>query len=95
LDAHNFDWVHLYMTFQEDEAEVLNHGLFKGALLHFEVEMVLMEDVKDSYYDLMMLFFSLTTKDEDVIHVDGHYTFINELFEDVIHHHLEGGRAVH
>jgi len=35
-------------------------GLFEGALLCFEVEMVLTEDVKDSYYDLMMLFFSLT-----------------------------------
>jgi len=35
--------------------------------------MVLMEDVKDSYYDLIMLFLSLTAKNEDVVHVDGHY----------------------
>ena len=94
-DTSDLDQIHLYTSFQEDEAEVFDCGLLEGALLHFEVEMVLMEDVKDSYYDLMMLFFSSTSKDEDVIHVDGHYTFINELFEDVIHHCLKGGRAVH
>ena len=56
------------MTFQEDEAEVFDYELFKGALLCFEVEMVLTEDVKDSYYNLVMLFFGLTAEDKDVIH---------------------------
>ena len=56
---------------------------------------MLTEDVKDSYYKPMMLFFSLTTEDEDVVHVDGHYPLIDELFEDVIHHCLEGGRTIH
>jgi len=42
--------------------------------------MVLTEDVKDPYYDLMMLFFSLTAKNKDVIHVDGHYPSSIELF---------------
>ena len=56
--------------------------------------MVLMENVKDSYYDLMMLFFSLSTENEAVIHVDGHYPLIDELFEDDIHHCLEGGGTV-
>ena len=55
-DASNLDQVHLYATFWEYEAEVLNCGLFKGAFLHFEVEVVLMKDVKDLYYNLMMLF---------------------------------------
>jgi len=43
---------------------------------------------------LVMLFFSLTTENKDVIHVYGHYPFINELFEYVIHHHLKGGQAI-
>ena len=77
-DTSNIDWVHLYMSFWEDEAKVFDHGLLEGALFWFEVETVLTEDVKDSYYNLMMMFFSLTAKDEDVIH-----------------HCLEGGRAVH
>ena len=55
---------------------------------------MLTEDVKDSFYDLMMLFFSLTAENKDVILVDGHYPFVNELFEDVIHHCLKGGRVI-
>jgi len=40
-----------------------NHGLFKGTLLCFEIEIVLTEDIEDLYYyNLMMLFFSLTAK---------------------------------
>jgi len=69
------------MPFQEDEAEVFDYGLFKGALLCFEVEMVFTEDVEDSCYNLVMLFFSLTAEDKDVIHVYGHYPFINELLK--------------
>jgi len=80
-DTSNFDQVHLYMPFQEDEAEVFDCGLFKGALLCFEVEMVFTEDVEDSCYNLVMLFFSLTAEDKDVIHVYGHYPFINELLK--------------
>jgi len=83
------------MPFQQDEAEIFDCGLFQGTLLCFEVKTVLMEDVKDSYYNLMMLFFSLTTKDKDVIHVDGHYPFVNKLFENLIHHFMKGGGAIH
>ena len=82
------------MSFQEDEAKVFNCGLFEGTLLRFEVEMVFTEDVKDLYYDLMMLFFSLTAKDEDVVHIDDDYPLVNEFFEEVIHHHMEGGGTV-
>src|SRR5882724_12044105 len=53
-----------------------------------------MEDVKDSHYNFMVLFPCLATENEDVIHIDGHYSFINEFLEDVIHHHLECGRTV-
>ena len=38
--------------------------------------MVLMEDIEDLHYNPVMLFLSLTTKYEDVIHVDGHYPLI-------------------
>jgi len=69
----------------------LRYSTVKGALLYFEVDSVLTEDVKESYYNIMMLFFSLTAENEDVVHVDGHNPLIDELFEDVIHHHLEGG----
>ena len=31
---------------------------------------------------------------QDVIHVNSYMTLINETLEDVVHHHLEGSRAV-
>ena len=31
---------------------------------------------------------------QDVIHANSYMTLINEIFEDVVHHHLEGSRAV-
>src|SRR5882724_5617306 len=42
----------------------------------------------------MVLFLCLAAKDEDVIHIDGHYSFVDEFLEDVIHHCLECGRTV-
>src|SRR5882672_8298368 len=55
---------------------------------------MLVEDVQDSYYDGVVFLLLLATKDEDVVHIDDHNSFINELSEDVIHHHLEHCRAV-
>ena len=89
-DASNFDWAQLHVTFQEDEAEVLDNRPLKGALLYHEVEAVFLEDVKDMHHNFMMWFFGPTTKDEDVVHVDGHNSLIDKLLENVIQHHLEG-----
>ena len=38
--------------------------------------MVFLEDVEDSHHNLMMLFFGLATKDEDVINIDGHNSLL-------------------
>jgi len=50
---------------------------------------MLAEDVGDPYYNGMMLLLGLAAKDEDVIHVNNHDSFVYEFSEDVIHHHLE------
>jgi len=94
MDASHFDRIHLYVTFQKDETEILYHGLSKCALLGLEVEPMFVEDVQDLYYDGVVFLLHLATKDEDVVHVDDHNSFINELSEDVIHHHLEHRQAV-
>src|SRR5882724_8530947 len=54
-----------------------------------------MEDVEDSHYNFVMLFLGLVAKDEDVVHVDSHYSLVDEFLEDVVHHHLECGGTVH
>jgi len=94
MDAGHLDRIHLYTTFQEDEPEILYHGLPKCALLSFEVELMSVEDVQYPYHNGMVFLLCLATENEDVIHVDDYNSFINELSEDVIHHHLERRWAV-
>ncbi|KAG5349506.1 hypothetical protein C0989_003360 [Termitomyces sp. Mn162] len=65
----------------DDQAEVLDLGLFELALLQLEVELVLAEAFQNE-------------TNEDVIEVHAHYTLYNEVLEDVVHHGLEGGWAV-
>ena len=52
------------------------------------------EDVKDSYYNGVVFLFCLAAEDEDVVHVDDHDSFVDELLEDVVHHCLEHHQAV-
>jgi len=40
-----------------------------------------------------MLFLHLG-KDQDVVQIDHHNAFYYEVLEDVVHHGLEGGRAI-
>ena len=54
---------------------------------------MLSEYVQDSGHDLPMVFDYVSVY-QDIIHIDCHVPFINEVLEDVIHHGLEGGRAV-
>ena len=56
---------------------------------------MLTEDVEDSHYNFVVLFPGLAAEDEDVVHIDGHYSFINEFLEDVIHRRLKCGGTVH
>ena len=55
---------------------------------------MLTEDVKDSHYNFVVSLPGLATKDEDVIHIDGHYSLVDEFFENVVHHCLECGGTV-
>ena len=48
---------------------------------------------QDSGYDLLMVFNCVSVY-QDIIHVNHHVTSINEVFEDVIHHGLEGGWTI-
>jgi len=77
------------VTFQKDEAKIIHCGSSECALLCLEVELMLVEDVEDPYYNGVMLLLGLATEDEDVIHVNDHDSFVDEFSEDVIHHHLE------
>lgn len=51
------------------------------------------ESLQDLVYDPLVLLLGLEV-DEDVVHVDANHTFHNKVLEDVVHHRLEGRRAV-
>ena len=55
---------------------------------------MLVDDVKDSYYNSVVQILCLTTKDEDVVHVYDHNSLFYKFSEDVVHHHLEHCWAV-
>ena len=40
------------------------------------------------------MFIQCLSEDEDIVQVDHHYTFRDEVFEDSIHHSLEGSWAI-
>ncbi|KAG5349114.1 hypothetical protein C0989_005821 [Termitomyces sp. Mn162] len=77
----------------DDQAEVLDLGLFELTLLWLEVELVLAEAFQNKTSD-PIVFLQCFGVDEDVVKVHADYTFYNEVPEDVIHHGLEGGWAV-
>jgi hypothetical protein len=78
---------------RDDEAQVFDLGLCKLALVMSEIEFVLSESFQYQTCDSVVLFHRLC-KDEDVIQVDTDHTLGDEILENVIHHGLEGGRAV-
>jgi len=47
MDAGYFDRIHLYVTFQQDEAEIFYCGLSECAFLGLEVEPMFGEDIQD------------------------------------------------
>ncbi|KAG5351251.1 hypothetical protein C0989_007227 [Termitomyces sp. Mn162] len=75
-----------------DQAEILNLDLFQLALLQFEIELVTAEALQDKVHDLVVLLQHFSV-DEDVVEVYAHYTFGDEVPEDIIHHCLESGWA--
>jgi hypothetical protein len=87
-------WVHLYFPFQYDESQVFNQESFELTFLRSEVEFVFLESLHYSS-DHSQVFHQCLGEDEDVIQVHTDHSFHDEVSENVIHHGLEGGRAVH
>ena len=54
---------------------------------------MLLEYVQDLGYNLPMVFDRASVY-QDIVHIDHHISFIDEVLEDVVHHGLEGGQAV-
>ena len=73
--------------------QILHCGALKCAFLSLEVEPMLLEYIQDSGHNLPMMFNCVSVY-QDIVYVNSHIAFINEVLEDVIYHGLEGGQTV-
>jgi hypothetical protein len=87
------DWVHMNLTFGNDQAEVLNGGFFKFALVMPKEKFVLAKSLEHDLRNSSVLF-DRFHEYEDIVEVDTNYAFHNEILKDGIHHGLKGRGGV-
>ncbi|KDQ24151.1 hypothetical protein PLEOSDRAFT_1020914, partial [Pleurotus ostreatus PC15] len=92
-DSGNLHRIHLDLTLGDDDSEILHLDLLEFALVCSEEELVPLEDLQDPLENPTMLFARFGV-DQDVVQIDNNHTFRNELPEQVVHHGLEGRRAI-
>ena len=90
-DSLDFNGVHPYMVFGDDESKVVHLLTFKFAFLQSEEQLVGTEGLEYLSSDPPMVCEGGRV-DEDVIHVANSFIAINKGAEDVVHHCLEGGQ---
>src|SRR5258708_30712356 len=89
----DFNRVHHYTVFGDDESKVVHLLTFEFAFLQSEEQLVGMEGLEYLSSDPPMVCKGGGV-DEDVIHVTNGFIAIDKGVEDVVHHHLEGGWQV-
>src|SRR6266436_1229075 len=92
-DSLDFNRVHHYMVFGDDESKVVHLSTFEFAFLQSEEQLVGMEGLEYLSSDPPMVCEGGGV-DEDVVHVANGFIAIDKGAEDVIHHCLEGGQRV-
>src|SRR5260370_38061346 len=92
-DSLDFNGVHHYTVFGDDESEVVHLLTFKFAFLWSKEQLVGMEGLEYLSSDPLMVCEGGGV-DEDVIHVANSFIVIDKGAEDVVHHCLEGGQQV-
>src|SRR5258707_13915602 len=92
-DSLDFNGVHPYMVFGDDESKVVHLSMFKFAFLQLEEQLVGVEGLEYLLSDPLMVCEGGGV-DEDVVHVANGFIAINKGAEDVIHHRLEGSQQV-
>src|SRR5260221_1452679 len=88
-DSLDFNGVHHYTVFGDDEPKVVHLLTFKLGFLQSEKQLVGMEGLEYLLSDPPMVCEGCRA-DEDVIHVANSFIAIDKGVEDVIHHCLEG-----
>ena len=77
----------------DDDTQVIDRGLLEGALLLLEAEPMLLQSRQDPVHQPSVLEW-VVGEYEDVVQVDRDVSLVDQVPQDVVHHGLEGGRAV-
>jgi hypothetical protein len=92
-DALDLYRIHRDLSLGNDKAEELDFGDLELALLRFDEQLMLSENLEDfpchSPEDL-----KVGVEDENIVNVNQHATRVNAFPENLVHHGLEGGWAV-
>ena len=92
-DGGEFSWVHLEVTFCDNDAKVFDRCLCKHALFWFEVKIMVSEACKDFMGKFVKMSW-VVRKYQDVVQVNYNMSFINHVCKNVIHERLEGGWGI-
>src|SRR5260370_41140220 len=92
-DSLDFNRVHHYMVFGDDEPKVVHLLTFKFAFFWLEEQLVGTEGLEYLSSDPPMVHKGGRV-DEDVVHVANGFIVIDKGAEDVVHHCLEGSWQV-
>jgi len=93
LDSLKFGRVHGYYTMFDYHSKKIDFFFVKGAFSGLQEQVFFFHGLEDDTGVLMMSF-EVRGKDEDIVHVYNHPSFVNLVLEDVVHVQLEGGRGV-
>src|SRR5260370_29525729 len=89
-DSLDFNGVHHYTVFGDDEPKVVHLSMFEFAFLQSEEQLVGTEEGLEYLLSDPLMVCEGGRVDEDVVHVANGFIAIDKGVEDVIHHHLEG-----
>ena len=85
--------IHLNVVIGDDDSKVFNPGFLKLTFLFPKLEFVRPQTFHDHPGDTLM-FRQILGEDQDVIKIYTDHTLSNKIFENLVHHGLEGGRTV-
>ena len=92
-DSFQFTGVHHHFAFFNDKSKVFDSSFAELAFAGFEVEVIFSKSLEYFLGHFFQFFFGFR-KDQDVVHINNDPSFIEFIFEDVVHHSLKCGRRI-
>ena len=92
-DSCDFDWIHCDQPMCNYESKVFNLCVLEFAFVMSQEELVFVKSLQDQTCNVTVLLHGFRV-DEDVIEVHTDHSLHDEVLKDLIHHCLEGRRAV-